>query len=247
MLLNLLAAVQPQGAFAREIAPGGHLLDVGCGDFGRIERYVGSKRRDLQIVGIERYAEATIYGPIVDDRIPQAAKRYTRVACDIESDTFPFADDTFDGAYFAHVIEHIHQKTAALSEIRRVLKPGGLLYVETPGPGALRAGRPAWAPPNLGGTVRFHDDPTHVGEPMNRTTLEGLLAQSGFRTLRSGDVREFGVWGLPLYAAMSLAGLMPGIPEGLRSFLYGAGIRNLVGWGIFAVATPDKSNAFAVA
>jgi hypothetical protein len=46
---------------------------------------------------------------------------------------------------------------------------------------------------------------------------------------------------------MSLAGLMPGIPEGLRSFLYGAGIRNLVGWGIFAVATPDKSNAFAVA
>jgi SAM-dependent methyltransferase len=239
--LSLLAAVQPQAAFARRIKPGGCILDVGCGDFDRIQRYVGNRRRDLEIVGIERYEEATIYGPIVDSRIPEAAKRYTRLACNIEEEPFPFADGTFDAAYFAHVIEHINEKSRALSEIRRVLKPDGILYVETPGPAAMIAGRPRWASPTLGGTVRYHDDPTHLGNPMRSEELEALLSQSGFTTLRQGVVRELGIWGMPLYAAMSVAGLTPGVPEETRSFLYGAGIRNLVGWAIYAVATPATS------
>lgn len=235
---SLVAAVQPQAAFAREVKQGGRLLDVGCGDFDRIERYVGRRRRDLEIVGIERYADATIYGPIVESNIPAAAKQYSRVACDIEREAFPFHDKSFDAAYFAHVIEHLQAKSPALNEVRRVLKPGGLLYIETPGPASLRAARPPWVSPTFGGTIRYDDDPTHLGEPMHLTALVGLLAEAGLRTIHSGVVRELGVWGMPLYAAMCVAGSTPGLSETTRSFLYGAGIRNLVGWAIYAVATP---------
>jgi SAM-dependent methyltransferase len=41
----------------------------------------------------------------------------------------PFDDDTFDAAWTIWVLEHIPNPEAALSEIRRVVKPGGLLYL----------------------------------------------------------------------------------------------------------------------
>ena len=41
----------------------------------------------------------------------------------------PFADDTFDAAWSIWVIEHIPNPEAALAEIRRVVKPRGVLYL----------------------------------------------------------------------------------------------------------------------
>src|ERR671910_1347982 len=41
----------------------------------------------------------------------------------------PFGDHEFDAAWSIWVIEHIPNPEAALSEIRRVVKPGGLLYM----------------------------------------------------------------------------------------------------------------------
>jgi SAM-dependent methyltransferase len=43
-----------------------------------------------------------------------------------------FPDCHFDVVALYHVIEHFHSPRAELSEIHRVLKPGGLLVVETP-------------------------------------------------------------------------------------------------------------------
>jgi SAM-dependent methyltransferase len=42
----------------------------------------------------------------------------------------PFDDDTFDAAWSIWVLEHIPNPEAALSEIRRVVKPGGFLYLQ---------------------------------------------------------------------------------------------------------------------
>ena len=41
----------------------------------------------------------------------------------------PFKDHEFDAAWSIWVIEHIPNPEAALSEIRRVVKPGGLIYM----------------------------------------------------------------------------------------------------------------------
>lgn len=42
--------------------------------------------------------------------------------------TIPYPDRTFDGVMAAHVLEHLPDPQAALSEMVRVLKPGGILF-----------------------------------------------------------------------------------------------------------------------
>ena len=49
------------------------------------------------------------------------------VAADLSC--LPFADNSFDGATCGYVIEHVPDTTAGLSEIARVLRPGGRLLL----------------------------------------------------------------------------------------------------------------------
>ena len=44
----------------------------------------------------------------------------------------PFADDSLDGVYAYHVLEHLDDFLAAVGEIWRVLKHGGRAYVKAP-------------------------------------------------------------------------------------------------------------------
>jgi glycosyltransferase involved in cell wall biosynthesis/SAM-dependent methyltransferase len=51
----------------------------------------------------------------------------------IEEDRFPYDDDSFDTILFCEIIEHLLSDPAhALTEIRRVLKPDGVLVLTTP-------------------------------------------------------------------------------------------------------------------
>lgn len=43
-------------------------------------------------------------------------------------ETLPLPDDQFDFVYLANIIHHVHDRDALLSEIRRVLKPGGMFF-----------------------------------------------------------------------------------------------------------------------
>jgi len=52
---------------------------------------------------------------------------------DVESSQFPYADNFFDVVLFCEVIEHLaYDPHRALLEIKRVLKPGGILILSTP-------------------------------------------------------------------------------------------------------------------
>ena len=44
----------------------------------------------------------------------------------------PFADDVFDGVWIQAVLEHVLEPQVVVRQIHRVLKPGGLVYAETP-------------------------------------------------------------------------------------------------------------------
>ena len=46
--------------------------------------------------------------------------------------TLPFPDGAFDEVIFSQVIEHIPVKMQIMSEVRRVMKPGGRLIIGTP-------------------------------------------------------------------------------------------------------------------
>jgi SAM-dependent methyltransferase len=55
---------------------------------------------------------------------------YADVRGDLEA--LPFADHSFDAVLCSHVLEHVGDDRRALSEIRRVLRPGGLALLLVP-------------------------------------------------------------------------------------------------------------------
>jgi SAM-dependent methyltransferase len=76
-----------------------------------------------------------------------------------------------------HVIEHVSDDRAALEELNRVLRPGALLYLETP----LRLPGACYPYRNADGTWVL--DPTHVREYGKVSEVEMLLRTAGFTNL----------------------------------------------------------------
>jgi SAM-dependent methyltransferase len=115
---------------------------------------------------------------------------------DIETDEFPYPDASFDVVVFSELIEHLSMNPVwALSEIHRVLKPGGHVIITTPN--ALSLERLSFF---LRGTS--HDDDRYAphlgaGARHNREyrpwELEELLMSTGF-TLETLAVRDLVEW-----------------------------------------------------
>lgn len=101
------------------------VLDVGIGD-GRTAALLGAERLvgvDSSRVALERARR----------RLPEA--ELVLVAPD---EPLPFDDNRFDLVTCIETIEHIRDVQLALSEIRRVLRPGALFALTTPASGRWR-------------------------------------------------------------------------------------------------------------
>jgi SAM-dependent methyltransferase len=88
--------------------------------------------RQLRILDI---GTSFIYHPEMKKIFPNSEFRYTSDdnMFNLESDTLVDADESFDLVILWEVIEHFYTDPMfALSEINRVLRPGGLLFVSTP-------------------------------------------------------------------------------------------------------------------
>ena len=68
------------------------------------------------------------------------------VVHDLNHAPYPLPSDTFDLVVCLHVLEHVQNLVDATTELWRVLKPGGLLFVEVP----------------YFTSVHFFTDPTHA-------------------------------------------------------------------------------------
>ena len=91
----------------------------------------------------------------------------------------PFADTEFDAALNCGVLEHVDDARGALAELRRVLRPGALLFTyHLPN----RHAWTEWLGRRLG---RFHHDRTYSG-----TEAVGLFQAGGFRVV---EIRPFHV------------------------------------------------------
>jgi 2-polyprenyl-3-methyl-5-hydroxy-6-metoxy-1,4-benzoquinol methylase len=110
------------------IGAGERVLDVGCGD-GHFAAELA--RAGAEVVGIDVAAEplrrARERHPELVDlrRLPAAG-------------AWPLEDASFDAVWAGEVIEHVADTAAWLSELRRVLRSGGLLLLSTPDHGRLR-------------------------------------------------------------------------------------------------------------
>ena len=100
------------------------LLDVGCGP-GSITRGLAERVAPGEVVGVDLSAET-----LAAARKDAAARGLTNRRYD-EASVYqlPYADGSFDVAYAHQVFQHLREPAAALREILRVLRPGGLVAV----------------------------------------------------------------------------------------------------------------------
>ena len=54
------------------------------------------------------------------------------VVCDLNQFPYPFEDNTFDLVEAYHVLEHLDKPFKVMTELHRILKPGGRLMVKVP-------------------------------------------------------------------------------------------------------------------
>ena len=104
----------------QKLEPGQRVLDVGASYGGLIE-YIRTER------GVEAHAI---------DLDPGSIEQFVNkddidVRCgDLLAEAYPA--DHFDAVFIMETLEHVYEPVATLAEIRRILKPGGLVSVEVP-------------------------------------------------------------------------------------------------------------------
>jgi SAM-dependent methyltransferase len=163
------------------VRPEDRALDLGCGDGRFTEELV---RAGATAVGVD-----VAHAALQRARARHLALDFRQIAID---GPLPFGDGSFDVVWASEVIEHVADTAPWLSEVRRVLVPGGRLLLTTPSHGRLRVG--------LGGMERFSPplgDHLHL---YTRASLQTLLAEFDF-----GEVSVRAAGGLPFLRRTLLA------------------------------------------
>src|SRR3954466_4733349 len=111
--------------FVGALAPSDRALDLGVGD-GRLATMI----RAAQLVGADVSQVALARART---RLPDAELVLVE-----PDEPLPFADNEFDLVTCIETLEHIRDVQLALSEIRRVLRPGGRLALTTPAASRFR-------------------------------------------------------------------------------------------------------------
>lgn len=140
--------------FVRSLGAVDSALDLGCGDGLLTAALLDAKvvvGADVSAVALDR----------ARSRLPDSVDLVELTP----NEALPFAAGEFELVLCAETIEHVQDVQLLLSEVRRVLRPGGRLALTTP------AHRPLIRPPDpLSPHIRF----------FTRRSLRRLLGEMGF-------------------------------------------------------------------
>lgn len=197
---NLYVSEYARGFYLLEVlrkyAPGfrvdgAAVLDIGCGDAGVI---IALAEAGARVAGLELDERSLQRGRVRVEEHGVEASLAKGVA-----EAIPFPAATMDLIILDNVLEHVTDRVKTLAETRRVLRPGGLLYLVTPKPLAVYS---LWNDPHydLAGLVllprrlqilyfeqlRGGGEGTYdVGVIPTRWRLRRLLDNAGFESIVS--------------------------------------------------------------
>lgn len=140
-------------------AGGGKVLDIGCGS--------GEFLAAAAQIGWESF------GVDPDPRASAQKTGYKVLQGNLPGIDFP--DNYFDVITLSHVIEHTHDPVASLKEIKRLLKPGGLVWLATPNL-------------NSYGHLYFNKDYVNLDPPRHlvmftHDSIARLISEAGFKNM----------------------------------------------------------------
>ncbi|OHB79430.1 MAG: hypothetical protein A2Z25_17650 [Planctomycetes bacterium RBG_16_55_9] len=102
------------------LKPGDKVLEIGCG-IGSVVFELSKQGYD--VTGTDISGEAIAYG----------LKKYGGIRLEVQAaETLPYEDESFDVVLSFDLFEHIAQIDRHVSEVRRVLRPGGSYLFQTP-------------------------------------------------------------------------------------------------------------------
>lgn len=168
--------------FLREhVHVGDRALDLGCGNGAFTDLLA---RAGAEPLGVD-VAEAAL-------RRARAAHPGIRFVLAPVEGPLPLEDVAFDVVWATEVIEHVADTARWLSEIRRVLRPGGQLLVTTPNHGRLAI--------LVGGLERYAQPLSDHLHLYTAKSLRQLLEEFGFR-----EIALHAAGGRPLMRSLLLA------------------------------------------
>ena len=128
------------------------VLELGCGSGWAISY----RHPSLRYIAVDR---GSIYRSALEARGVEFHE------ADVAKDALPLRDGSVDLIILNHIIEHIAESEFLVRELRRVMRPKGMIYIRTP-----NLKRVKWA---------FWDDYTHV-KPFTVQGLDHLMRSVGF-------------------------------------------------------------------
>lgn len=115
-----------------------------------VTQYHLENKRVLEVGSGQGYLQDVVQDYTGLDISPSAGRHYHKPFVAASATDMPFPDGAFDAIWTINVLEHVPNPESALREMRRVLKPGGLLFLD-----------PAWQAPtwaSQGYEVRPYSD-----------------------------------------------------------------------------------------
>lgn len=111
--------------WAAQLLSGKSVLDAGCGTGYGLEILAAAGAAELTGVDLDA-------GAVAESRARGEGCGATVVQGDLQALMMP--DDSFDAAVCFETIEHLESPERGLAELRRVVRPGGMIVVSSPNP-----------------------------------------------------------------------------------------------------------------
>lgn len=149
--------------FLRQLPPKSRILDIGCGNDS--PQFTKNILPECHYVGLD-------IGDYNQNH-PELADRYVIASPGEFAEKISELGNDFDAVVSSHNLEHCDDRDAVLRNMLLAVKPGGMLYLAFPSVDSLTF-------PSREGTLNYHDDKTHQGQPPDFGKTISVISGAGF-------------------------------------------------------------------